>query len=105
MTSKDKLFEYLKENPKSSYKEIVENTGIPYDVVKTYVCRAKQKGELKELEDGGYEVVKEPPIEKSSYKKEIVMEMIEIYREDFKNATPYERVDIGKRITMLLEKL
>lgn len=105
MTSKDKLFEYLRENQKVSYKEIVENTGIPYDVVKTYVCRAKQKGEIKELEDGGYEVIKEPPVEKSSYKKEIVMEMIEIYREDFKNAIPGERVGIGKEITKLLEKL
>lgn len=105
MTLKEKMFEYLRENPKVSYKELEENAGIPYDVAKTYMCRAKQKGEIKELEDGGYEVIKEPPVEKSSYKKEIVMEMIEIYREDFKNATPTERVGIGKEITKLLEKL
>lgn len=105
MTLKEKMFEYLRENPKAPHKEIVENTGIHYDVVKTYMCRAKQKGEIKELEDGGYEVIKEPPVEKSSYKKEIVMETIEIYREDFKNAIPGERVGIGKEITKLLEKL
>ncbi len=105
MTLKEKMFEYLRENPKASYKELEENAGISYDVAKTYMCRAKQKGELKELQDGSVEVVKEPPVEKSSYKKEIITEMIDIYMEDFRAASPTERVDIGKRITMLLEKL
>ena len=31
--------------------------------------------------------------------------MIDIYMEDFRAVSPSERVDIGKRITMLLEKL
>ena len=105
MTLKEKMFEYLRENPKASYKELEENAGIPYDVAKTYMCRAKQKGEIKELEDGGYEVIKEPPVEKSSYKKEVITEMIDIFMEDFRTVSPNERVDIGKRITMLLEKL
>lgn len=43
MTLKEKMFEYLRENPKASYKELEENAGIPYDVAKTYMCRAKQK--------------------------------------------------------------
>ena len=103
MTLKEKMFEYLRENPKASYKELEENAGIPYGVAKTYMHRAKQKGELKE--DGGYEVIKEPPVEKSSYKKEVITEMIDIYMEDFRAVSPSERVDIGKRITMLLEKL
>lgn len=94
-----------RENPKASYKELEENAGIPYGIAKTYMHRAKQKGELKELQDGSIEVVKEPPIEKSSYKKEIITEMIDIYMEDFRAVSPSERVDIGKRITMLLEKL
>lgn len=29
MTLKEKMFEYLRENPKAPHKEIVENTGIP----------------------------------------------------------------------------
>lgn len=50
-------------------------------------------------------MVKAPPVEKSSYKKEVITEMVDIYMEDFRSASPTERVDIGKRITMLLEKL
>ena len=49
--------------------------------------------------------MKEPPVEKSSYKKEVITEMIDIFMQDFREASPVERVDIGKRITMLLEKL
>lgn len=105
MTLKEKMFEYYRENPKAGYKEIEENTGIPYGVAKTYKCRALQKGELKELEDGSIEVIKAPPVEKSSYKKEVITEMVDIYMEDFRSVSPTERVDIGKRITMLLEKL
>lgn len=105
MTLKEKMFEYLRENPKASYKELEENAGIPYGIAKTYMHRAKQKGELKELQDGSVEVVKEPPVEKSSFKKEVITEMIDIFMEDFRAVSPSERVDIGKRITMLLEKL
>lgn len=104
MTLKEKLFEYLRENPKADYKDIQNNTEIPYGIARTYICRAQQKGELKKTENG-WEVIKEPPVEKSSYKKEVITEMIDIFMQDFREASPTERVDIGKRITMLLEKL
>lgn len=104
MTLKEKLLEYLRENPNADYKDIATNTDIPYGIAKTYICRAKQKGELKKGENG-WEVIKEPPVEKFSYKKEVITEMIDIFMEDFRQASPLERVDIGKRITMLLEKL
>lgn len=55
MTLKEKMFEYLRENPKASYKELEENAGIPYGIAETYMHRAKQKGELKELQDGSDE--------------------------------------------------
>lgn len=104
MTLKEKLFEYLRENPNAEYKDIQSNTDIPYGIARTYICRAQQKGELKKTENG-WEVMKEPPVEKSSYKKEVITEMIDIFMQDFREASPVERVDIGKRITMLLEKL
>ncbi len=104
MTIKEKLFEYLRENPNADYRALERNTDIPYGIAKTYICRAKQKGELKKTENG-WEVIKEAPVEKSSYKKEVITEMIDIFMQDFREASPTERVDIGKRITMLLEKL
>lgn len=104
MTLKEKLFEYLRENPNAEYKDIQNNTNIPYGITRTYICRAKEKGELKKGANG-WEVLKDPPVEKSPYKKEVITEMIDIFMQDFREASPSERVDIGKRITMLLEKL
>lgn len=105
MTLKEKMFEYYRENPKASYEELVENTGIPYGTARAYMHKAKQKGELKELEDGSIEVVKDPPVERSLSKKEIITELIGIYMDDLYIVTPTERIELGKLIIKLVDKL
>ena len=35
MTLKEKLFEYLRENPNAEYKDIQSNTDIPYGIART----------------------------------------------------------------------
>ena len=51
-------------------------------------------------------VLKEPPVSKHSYKKEIIETMIDKYMEDFKDSeTLNDRIEVGKVILRLLEKL
>ena len=44
MTLKEKMFEYLRENSKASYKELEENAGIPYGIAKL-ICTGQSRKE------------------------------------------------------------
>lgn len=109
MTKLNMVLEYLREHPEASDKEISENLGIIKKTVNTYVYRLALKGFIKVIgtpSDRVVEIIKEPDVSKSDYKKEIFKQMIDTYLDDFENASSIqERNSIGLMITRLIDRL
>ena len=114
MTEINAVLEYLRDNPKAMNKEIADNLKIDYDNVKSYINRLKTGGYIEVQGQGITRTVtvlkempvREKPTSKNSYKKEIIETMIDKYMEDFKDSgTLNDRIEVGKVILRLLEKL
>ena len=109
MTEINAVLEYLRDNPKAMNKEIADNLKIDYDKVKANIGKLKARGYIEVQGQGVTRIItvlKEPPVSKHSYKKEIIETMIDKYMEDFKDSgTLNDRIEVGKVILRLLEKL
>ena len=103
------MMDYLREHPEASNKEIAEVFGADDTTVRTLICRHKGKGELEDTGENGVRhliVHKEPEKQKYDYKKSMLMDMCDTYYLDFQKAELYsERVEIGKMICRILEKI
>lgn len=74
-------------------------------VVKTYLNRLKNKGYLEKV-GTEYKVLKEMPVNKSRYKREIIKEMLESYMDDFREIKVInEKIRVGELIIRLVDKL
>lgn len=105
MSKFEETLEYVRENPKASYEEITRDVGLSYNVAKTYVDRLKKKGYLEKV-GLEYKVLKDMPVNKSSYKSEIIREMVESYMDDFReNKTINEKIRLGELIIRLVDKM
>ena len=105
MTKIEEVLEYVRSNTHATNKEISEDLNISEGVVKTYLNRVKNKGYLEKI-GTEYKVLKEMPVNKSSYKQEIIKEMLESYMDDFRELKVInEKVRIGELIIRLVDKL
>lgn len=103
------ILEMLRENPKASNEEIGEYISASDSVVRTMLSRLKRKGLVEDIGANGireFRVMQTQTEERYDYKKEMLTNMCDAYYEDFINAELYsERVEIGKMICRILEKL
>ena len=110
ITELERLYDYLKEYPKATNTEISDALGISYGAAKNYVYRLKGKG----LIEIGYEgttrvctIAKEYPVSSArkprTYKQEVYVELVEGYREDFRECASFEeRLKVGREIRIIL---
>ena len=113
----DKVFEYIKEHPTDTPTEIGRALDIQRGHASTYIERLVEKGNIKiEYIDGKktYVFLKERDstikslelTEQAHFKRDIYQKMLNAYIADFEGATGFtERVEIGKLILRLLEKI
>lgn len=105
MTKIEEVLEYIRSNSYATNKEISEDLNISEGVVRTYLNRLKNKGYLEKI-GTEYKVLKEMPVNKSSFKQEIIKEMLESYMDDFRELKVInEKVRIGELIIRLVDKL
>lgn len=105
MTKIEEVLEYVRSNTFATNKEISEDLKINDGVVRVYLNRLKDKGYLEKI-GTEYKVLKEMPVNKSSYKQEIIKEMLESYMDDFRELKVInEKVRIGELIIRLVDKL
>ena len=105
MTKIEEVLEYLRCNTYATNKEISDDLNISGGVVRTYINRLKNKGYL-EKTGTEYRVLKEMPVNKSSYKQEIIKEMLEVYMDDFRELKVMnEKIRVGELIIRLVDKL
>ena len=105
MTKLEEVLEYVRSNTFATNKEISDDLNISEGVVRTYLNRLKNKGYLEKI-GKEYKVLKEMPINKSSFKQEIIKEMLESYMDDFRELKVInEKVRIGELIIRLVDKL
>lgn len=109
MTKINKILEYLRDNPRATNKEISEELKMDSDIVKSVISKLKIRGDI-EVQGQGVTrtitVLKEPPVSKNEYKKDILRELLEIYLEEMREAgTVQEKIELGKLILKITEKL
>jgi len=105
MTKIEEVLEYVRSNTFATNKEISDDLNMSEGVVKTYLNRLKNKGYLEKI-GTEYKVLKEMPVNKSSYKQEIIKEMLEVYMDDFREIKVInEKIRVGELIIRLVDKL
>ena len=105
MTKIEEVLEYVRSNAHATNKEISEDLKIGDGVVRVYINRLKDKGYIEKV-GSEYKVLKEMPVNKSSYKQEIIKEMLEVYMDDFREIKVInEKIRVGELIIRLVDKL
>lgn len=112
MTTFEKFYNYLVENPKATNPEICKALDLDNQVCKTYLNRLKVKGLIDTEYEGSMrkiQILKDYPIPKvrpKTFKQAIFTEMVEIYADDFKMCETFEeRLKVGREIRILLTNL
>lgn len=107
-SSKEVIFDEILKNPSISNKEIEKNTGLNENLVKVTVHRLKKLGMIDCKDENGKRefVVLNSFSNNQSEKKVLYEDMIDIYMNDFINASTFEdRLKVGREIRLLIEKL
>lgn len=103
------IMQCLRENPGASIEELAEYTGAKEKTIKDLLLRYRKNGDIENVGTDGeicYIVHREPKEVKTNYKKAMLTQMCDAYFDDFLRAEMYsERVEIGKMICRILEKL
>lgn len=109
MLTQGTLVEYIREHPRATNGEIAEAFQVPDLNVRSAISKLKKKGVLEDASDEEgrkLKVLKDPSKQSYDFKKSMMMDMCEAYYEDFMNAELFsERVEIGKMICRILEKI
>lgn len=101
-----KVIDYLAENPTATNAEIASDLGAGENVIKTYIGRLNRQSKITTgIGPDGKRHIRVLEVPKD-FKREVYEMMVEKYLEDFDNAEFYtERIEIGKLILRLMEKL
>lgn len=110
VTNQERVYDYLTDNPKATNGEISDNLMIDYDTVKSNIWKLKNKGLIEVRFEGATricEIVKEYPIsiprKPKTYKQEVYTELVEGYRQDFRECVTFdERLKVGREIRIIL---
>ncbi len=109
MNNIEKVLEFLRNNPTATNPEIGKAVRIDADIVKAYISKLKARGNI-EVQGQGVTrtitVLKELPVSKHSYKKDVMTELSDIFLEDIRNSVSIsEKIELGKLIIKIIEKL
>lgn len=114
MTKCEEIRNLLRQYPDMTNQELADQTGCEVKFVRDMLYRMAKRGDVEisetKNEDGtknrSIQVLIEPKTAKMDYKKKIMMEMCEVYVDDFFAAELFtERVEIGKVILRILERM
>lgn len=115
MTNIEKLYSEVSKNGDLTNEQYAELTGISYNNVKAYISRLKKQGyfditypdnkrSIEVIQD--YDYSNPIEVKMNSYKSEVYQEMLEIYMDDFRNASTLDdRLRLGREIRLIIEKL
>lgn len=107
-SSREMIFDEILKNPSITNKEIEKNTGFNENLVKVSVYRLKKNGMIDcKNENGKREfIILNSFSNNQNEKKALYEDMIDIYMNDFINASTFEdRLKVGREIRLLIEKL
>lgn len=105
MKSRDLIFNEILKNQNISNKELEDKTGLNEAIVKTTIYRLKQRGVIVDGDKDRFSILKNVNYENNE-KKALYSEMIDVYMEDFLNASTFEdRLKVGREIRLLIERL
>ena len=108
MNKIQELLSYLLENPRATNSEIEKNTSLSNGLIRKYILRLNSQGRIDVSIIEGIRTIDVYSIdeERPDFKRCIYKMMVDKYIEDFEEAEFFQdRVEIGKMITRLLEKL
>lgn len=99
------VFELLRENPSSDRLDLAEKAGVSRDTVDVYFKRFKDRGMIEVADNGEIKFLTNTD-QSRDFKRDIYETMVDKYLEDFEKAEFYtERVEVGKLILRILEKM
>lgn len=107
-SSKQLVFDEIVKDVFVSNGELVERTGLNENLVKTNIHRLKKAGVIDSVSENGKRkfVILDGFNSNQSQKKALYEDMIDIYMEDFVNASTFEdRLKVGREVRLLIEKL
>lgn len=99
------VFELLRENPSIGRLDLAEKAGVSRDTVDVYFKRFKDRGMIEVADNGEIKFLTNTD-QSRDFKRDIYETMVDKYLEDFEKAEFYtERVEVGKLILRILEKM
>ena len=107
-SSKELVFDEIIKDPFISNKEIVERTGLSVSLCNTNIHRLKKMGLVEAVSEDGKRkfVILDNFKSNRSQKNSLYEDMIDVYMEDFVNASTFEdRLRVGREIRLLIDKL
>lgn len=109
MTMLNRLVEYVDTHPTATDIEIAGHLNTSKKQVQEYIRRLRNREVLKTVEVDGQRqilVLELPEVKPAEFKRGVYEMMVDRYLEDFKAAELFqERVEIGKMVVRILEKL
>lgn len=107
-SSRELVFDEIVKDNFVSNQDIMDRTGLNENLVRTNVHRLKKAGLIDSLDENGSRkfVILKNFATNQSQKKALYEEMIDVYMEDFINASTFEdRLKVGREVRLLIEKL
>lgn len=107
-SSKELVFDEIIKDPFISNGELANKTGLGESLCKTNVHRLKKMGVIDTISENGKRkfILLDGFKSNQSQKKSLYEDMIDVYMEDFINASTFEdRLKVGREVRLLIEKL
>lgn len=107
-SSRELVFDEIVKDNFVSNQDIMDRTGLKDNIVRTNIHRLKKAGLIDSLDENGSRkfVILSSFRTNQSQKKALYEEMIDVYMEDFINASTFEdRLKVGREVRLLIEKL
>lgn len=107
-SSRELVFDEIVKDNFVSNQDIMDRTGLSDNLVRTNIHRLKKAGLIDSLNENGSRkfVILNNFRTNQSQKKALYEEMIDVYMEDFINASTFEdRLKVGREVRLLIEKL
>lgn len=107
-SSREIIFDEILKNPSITNKEIEKLTGFNENLVKVTVHRLKKLEMIDSKNENGKRefIILDSFLNNQNEKKVLYEDMIDIYMNDFINASTFEdRLKVGREIRLLIEKL
>lgn len=110
MTNKEKVYRFIQNHNKATNEEIESNLNLPPGNARVYIWKLRNEGLIEINESGEFVILESYPtldtISSSINKRDLYMELIENYMDEFKKTVNFEdKMRIGRELRLLIEKL